>query len=157
MNHVDNPQARWVEGFAQAWRAPVDGDALFDRLRPLLRPDYQFRQPLTRGTGVGLAQFRRRFVQPLLHVITDVNGTVEAWAASGETVFIELALDGRVGRHRVCLRACDRVTLADGGLATDRRTYFDPLPLIAAVLRTPRLWLPVLRWQLDEARGGRTT
>jgi hypothetical protein len=167
----DNPQARWVEAFAQAWRAPVDGDALFDRIRPHLRADYQFRQPLTRGAGVGLAQFRqpltrgagvglaqfrRRFVQPLLHLMTDMNGTVESWAANGETVFIELTLDGRVGRRRVCLRACDRVTLADG-LATDRRTYVDPLPLIAAVLRTPRLWVSVLRWQLDEAMGRRAT
>ena len=74
---------------------------------------------------------------------------------NGETVFIELTLDGCVGRRRVCLRACDKVTLADG-LATERRTYVDPLSLIAALLRTPRLWVSVLRWQLDETAGRRT-
>ena len=82
-------------------------------------------------------------------MLSDVNGTVESWAPNGETVFIELTLDGRVGRSRVSLRACDRLTRADG-LATERRTYVDPLPLIGAVVRTPRLWVSVLRWQLDE-------
>lgn len=137
---LDDPQqARWVEEFARAWRAPADGDSLVEQFRPWLRPDYRFRHPLTRGTGVGLAQFRRRFVQPLLAVIADVHGTVESWAAREDTVFIELAIDGRVGRRAIRLRACDRVTLADG-LVTERQTYFDPLPLIAAVVRAPRLW-----------------
>ena len=152
MNSVNSPQARWVGAFAEAWRAPVNADAFFERIGPHLRADYEFRQPLIRGAGVGLAQFRRRFIEPLLHVFSDVNGTVESWAANGETVFIELTLDGRVGRRRVCLRACDKVTLADG-LATERRTYVDPLPLIAAVVRSPRLRVSVLRWRLDEAAG----
>jgi hypothetical protein len=146
---VDDQQARWVDAFARAWRAPADGDSLAEQFRPWLRPDYRFRQPLTRGSGVGLAQFRRRFARPLLRMITDVHGTVESWAAREDTVFIELTIDGRVGRRPIRLRACDRVRLADG-LATDRHTYVDPLPLIAAVVRTPRLWWPALRWQLAE-------
>lgn len=156
MNEGDSPQARWVGAFAEAWHAPADADDFLERVGPHLRADYEFRQPLTRGAGVGPAEFHRRFIGPLLHVFRDVNGTVGSWAANDDTVFIDLTLDGRVGRRRVCLRACDRVTLADG-LAIERRTYVDPLPLIAAVLRTPRLWVSVLRWQLDEIKGWRTT
>lgn len=152
MNSVNEPQARWVAGFGQAWRAPFAANAFFDWIRPQLRADYQFRQPLTRGTGTGLTQLRRRFIRPLIPVLPDGGGPVESWAANGETVFVELTLDARVGRRRVRLRACDKLTLAEG-LAKERRTYVDPLLLIAAVVRSPRLRVSVLRWRLDEAAG----
>jgi hypothetical protein len=158
MNATDSkdPHVRWVEAFAQAWRAPADGESLVEQFRPWLRADYRFSQPLTGSAGVGLVEFRDRFAVPLFTVMNDVQGRVESWAARGDTIFIELAVEGRVGRRRVCLRACDRVTLVDG-FAADRQSYLDPLPLIAAVLCTPRLWWPALRWQLDEAIRSRTT
>lgn len=140
---------RWVRAFARAWKAPADGDDLVRQFEPWLWPDYRFRQPLTRGVGVGVDQFRRRFARPLFGALSDVHGTVESWAARDDTLFIETVLEPRAGRRRVHLRACDRVRLVNG-LATDRHTYFDPLPLLGAATHTPRLWWPLLRRQIAE-------
>lgn len=146
---------RWVDAFAQAWHSPTDADDLVEKFRPLLMSDYRFRQPLSRGHGVGLTQFHRRFARPLLDVLSDVQGTVESWAGRGDTLFIEMVLDARVGRRPIQLRACDRVRLVDG-MASDRETYFDPLPLLAAVLRSPQLWVTALRAQVATIGRGAT-
>lgn len=140
----DGAAARWVEAYAQAWRAPADADDLVRRLEPWLRSDYQFRQPLTRGVRVGLDEFRRRFARPVFDIMRDVQGTVEAWAESGDIVFIETSIAATIGRRPVQLLAVDRVRLRDG-LAVDRHTFVDPLPLLAAAARTPRAWWPLLR------------
>jgi hypothetical protein len=138
---------RWVDAFARAWADPVDGDELIERFAPWVRSNYRFRQPLSRGTGIGLEDLRRRLAWPLFAVLTDVRGTVECWAVHSEVVFIELTLTASIGRRRVGLDACDRVKLIDGR-AADRRTYIDPLPLIVAVARAPQVWWPLLRTQL---------
>lgn len=143
----DDVHARWVEAFARAWRAPVDGDSLADEFEAWLRADYTFSQPLVGRPGVGLGQFRRQFARPLLQVLSDVHGTVESWAGRGNTLLIEVVVDAKVGRRPVRLRACDRVVLVDG-LAADRYTYADPLPIIAAIARSPRSWWPAIRAQL---------
>lgn len=154
MNAVEETPARWVEAFAEAWRAPADADTLVEHFRPLLAADYRFSQPLMCGVGKGLTEFDERFARPLFTAVSDIRGTVESWAAREDTVFIELTLHAHVGRHHVTLRACDRVVLSDG-VAAERHTYFDPLPLLGAVLRTPRLWWPVLRQQTEELIGRR--
>jgi len=41
-----------------------------------------------------------------------------------------------------------RQTTRDG-LAIERESYFNPGPLIAAVMRTPRVWAPFLRLRLS--------
>ena len=73
---------------------------------------------------------------------------VVRWAARGETLYIELTLSGTLGGRPVSWRVCDRVTLRDG-LAIERESYFDPGPLIAAVIRTPRAWAPFLRLRMS--------
>lgn len=80
-------------------------------------------------------------------MLTDVRGTVEAWAHRDEHVFIALRLDADLGGRKVTVRACDRIRLVDGR-AAERTTYTDPLPLIWAVARTPRAWGRLLKWQL---------
>ena len=65
-------------------------------------------------------------------------------------VFIELRLIATVGCRQVAMRACDRVRRIDG-LAAERFTFADPIPLALAVMQTPRLWWRTLRWQLADA------
>jgi hypothetical protein len=100
---------------------------------------------------VGRGGFRERFARPLFELIPDLHGTVEGWAVRGDTVYIELRLQGTVGRRAVILRSCDRVTLRHGR-AVERVAYLDPGPLLTAVAMSPRAWPRVLRQQLIARR-----
>lgn len=132
----------WVRAFADGWRAPAASEAraqeLVEHFRPWLRPDYRFSQPLI-GTGVGIQEFAERFARPLFALVPDLRLTVTDWAARGQTLFIEVLVEGTVGGRGVAMHACDRITLHDG-LAAARVTYANPAPLLRALARTPRLW-----------------
>jgi hypothetical protein len=67
---------------------------------------------------------------------------------------IELRLQGTLGRRRVVLHSCDRITLRDGKVI-ERVAHLDPAPLMAAVKRTPRIWPQVVRAQ--RRAGARAT
>ncbi len=90
--------------------------------------------------------FEEEFVRPLFALIPDVHGEVERWAARDDTLYIEMTLHGTLGGRPLSWRVCDRVTLRDG-VAVERESYFDSLPLLAAVVRTPRSWPRYLRVQ----------
>jgi hypothetical protein len=93
------------------------------------------------------AAFEEQFVKPVFALIPDLHADVERWAASGETLYIELTLRGTLAGRSLSWRACDRVTLRDG-MAVERESYFDPSPLIAAVAMTPRVWPKLLHLQV---------
>jgi ketosteroid isomerase-like protein len=97
-------------------------------------------------TVVGHRGFEERFVRPLFELIPDIRGEVERWAARGDTLYIELTMQGTLAGRPLRWRVCDRVTLRDG-VAIERESYFDPGPLIAAIARTPRAWPKFLRLQ----------
>jgi hypothetical protein len=82
--------------------------------------------------------------------VPDLQGIVEDWAASGNTVFIELQPAGTVGGRRLTLHSCDRVTL-DTGRAIERVAYNDPSLLLNALLRTPSVWWRLLRYRPQAA------
>ena len=137
----------WVAGFIEGWRAPAGPEAFAAHFREMLAPDVRLIQPQL-PTVTGRRGFEEQFVRPLFALIPDVRGEVERWAARGETLYIELTLSGTLGGRPVSWRVCDRVTLRDG-LAIERESYFDPGPLIAAVIRTPRAWAPFLRLRMS--------
>jgi hypothetical protein len=143
----------WVDAFAEGWRAPAGPEAFADHFEPWLDPQIRLIQPQT-PLLVGHAAFREQFVRPLFALVPDLHGTVEGWASSGDTVYIELRLDGTVGRQRVTMHTCDRVKLRDG-VAIERVAYIDPTPLIAAIARTPRAWARFIRQQLSARRRTR--
>jgi ketosteroid isomerase-like protein len=128
----------WVAGFAAGWAEPTDADSFADHFEPMLADDIQLIQPQL-PTTVGKEAFREQFARPLFEILDDVRGTVESWAASGEVVFIELTIRGRVGGRPAELRTADRVILRDG-LAVERVAYTDPLTLLGAVALAPRAW-----------------
>jgi ketosteroid isomerase-like protein len=144
-------QARaWVEAFADGWRAPRNADQFVAHFEPWLAPDVRLIQPMG-GPIVGLRAFRERFARPLFDLVPDLRRTVEGWAASGDTVYIELRLEGTVGGRRVTLRTCDRVKLRDG-LTIERRAHLDPLQLLVAIARAPRMWPVAIHQQLAVRR-----
>jgi hypothetical protein len=136
----------WVERFAEGWRAPAGADAFADHFESLFAPDIVLIQPvMPRATGVHA--FRERFVRPLFELVPDLHGTVEHWAARGDVIFIQLRLEGTVGRRPFTARTCDRITLRDG-LAVERAAHMDPTPLVRAVALSPRAWPRFLRLRL---------
>jgi ketosteroid isomerase-like protein len=149
--------AEWVAGFTDGWRAPRDAEAFVAHFNPMLSPDVRLIQPQL-PTLVGRRAFYEQFAKPLFALIPDVHAEVERWAASGDALYIELTLSGMMAGTPLRWRACDRITLRDG-VAVERESYFDPLPLLLAVIKTPRAWPGYLRLRARALRarfgGGR--
>lgn len=144
--------ARWVAVFTEAWRNPVDADTFCDRFEPVFDPEMRLIQPQVPDT-VGLHAFREGFARPLFALIPDLHGTVEGWTASGDTIYIELRLEGHVGRRAFTMRTCDRIKLR-GEHSIERVAYLDATPLLRAVALSPGSWLRFVRAQLKARRHG---
>jgi len=140
----------WVEMFAEGWANPVDADTFSDHFDPWFQPEVRMIQPSVR-TIVGKRAFREEFARPLFDLVPDLHGTVENWAAAGNLVYIELRLEGTIGRRPFTMHTCDRITLRDGK-AVERFAYLDATPLLKAVARSPRAWPRFLRTQLRNLR-----
>ena len=135
----------WVLGFTRGWRVPGGPEAFASHFREMLAEDVRLIQPQLPPI-VGRRAFEEEFVRPLFALMPDVRGEVDRWAVRGEELFIEMTLHGTLGGRRLSWRVCDRVTLRDG-VAVERESYFDSLPLLAAVVRAPRSWPGYLRAQ----------
>ena len=146
--------ARFVEAFSEGWRAPENVDRFCDYFEQWLHPDIRLVQPQLPPL-TGYRAFREQFARPLFELVPDIHGTVEGWAASGSTVYIEILLEGTTGTRRVTARSCDRITLGDDGRAIERVAYLDPTPLMAAIALTPRAWAGAVRQQLSSRRHAR--
>jgi hypothetical protein len=133
--------ADFVERFAAYWRAPsVEG---LDRL---LAPDVRLVAPLTRPTH-GLADGKRAFAS-ILALAPDLTAEVHRWGATEDGVLIEFTLSGSVGGTPIRWPAVDRIVLRDDGLASERVSRFDSLPLMLRLARSPRAWLAFARSRL---------
>jgi ketosteroid isomerase-like protein len=136
----------WVLALAHGWLAPANADAFADHFQPWFDPNIRLRQPLL-PTLVGHQAFRERFARPLFALIPDLHGQVERSAIGADCAYVELTLRGTLGRRPITWRVCDRATLRDG-VVVERESYFDPLPLLRAVLTHPRAWPALARTQM---------
>lgn len=148
--HKEDAAAAWVAMFSEGWTNPVDADTFCDHFEPWFHDDVRMIQPSLRPI-VGKRAFREDFARPLFELVPDLHGVVENWASSGEVVYIELRLEGTIGRHRFEMQTCDRIKLRDGK-AVERFAYLDATPLVKAVLRSPRSWPRFTRSQLRNLR-----
>jgi hypothetical protein len=145
--------ATWVAMFAEGWANPVDADSFCDHFDPWLDDQVRMIQPSIRPL-VGKRAFREEFARPLFELVPDLHGTVEGWSASGNVAYIELRLEGTVGRRAFTMHTCDRIRLREGR-AVERFAYLDATPLIKAVLASPRSWPTFIRSQLRSLRRAR--
>ena len=135
----------FVRRFVEYWAGPDP-----ERLPELLTADVVLAQPLsptTHGLQAAKLAFHRLFAQ-----FPDLRGTVDRWRGDDQHVFIELRLHATLGGSAVEWPVVDRFTLrADGDrlLASERVSYFDPLPLVGKLLRHP-----IAAWRAT--RGGAT-
>jgi len=100
----------FVEAFAEGWRAPTGRDAFAEHFEPWLDPQVRLIQPQT-PVLVGHRAFREQFVRPLFALVPDIHGTVNGWAYSGDTLYIEVTLEaeGEAEGRRQVSEMCRRL------------------------------------------------
>ncbi len=128
--------AHIVQSFKETWAAP---SVHRFRFLDLFSPEIVLVAPLagrTRGREAGYAAFRRTFA-----LLPDLTAEVHDWSATDDHIWISMTFRTNV-RGPLSWRSVDVLKLS-GGVVTERRAYFDPLPLLRYFLRHPTL---VWRW-----------
>ena len=132
----------FVEFFAAGWAIGArDPEAFFRHFGPRMHPNTALIQPIAppaRGPGA-----LRELFGPLFKAVPDLTGTLRRCGQTDDGVFIELTLRGHLGRKPVEWTVVDRIILEDG-MIRERRSYFDPAPLLKAVALRPHASLPLL-------------
>jgi hypothetical protein len=146
------PAAEFVEFFASGWKLGArDAEGFFRHFGPRMHPDTVLIQPIAppaRGPGA-----MQELFGPLFKAMPDLHGTLRRWGETADGVFIELTLSGHLGRKPLEWTVVDRIILEDG-LIRERRSYFDPAPLLKAVALRPRASLPLLSALFRRPRQG---
>lgn len=132
----------FVDFFAAGWQLGArDAEAFFRHFGPRMHPNTALIQPIAppaRGPGA-----LRELFGPLFKAMPDLTGELKRWGQTADGVFIELTLRGHLGSKPLEWTVVDRIILEDG-LIRERRSYFDPAPLLKAVILRPRAALPLL-------------
>jgi hypothetical protein len=146
-SHQDQLRAAdYVRRFEAFWRAPVIAE-----LDSLWAADARLSAPLVPRT-VGREAGKQTFVD-LFELIPDLTAEVHRWGATADGVMIEFTASGTAGGAPVSWRAVDRFVLDEHGLATERFTYFDSLPLVLTLALRPRAWPAFVRSRIRQLRS----
>jgi SnoaL-like domain len=132
----------FLERFGAGWADGGPAERFVEHFAPLCTPQVLLIQPLSpplRGRA-GL----RRMAEPLFDAMPDLHGEVVRWGPTEDGLIVELNLRGRLGGRPLEWITVDRIVLRDG-LMAERRAYFDPTPLLPAMLRSPRAGVRLLR------------
>jgi hypothetical protein len=142
---VSEAAADFAARFADYWRAPTP-----QRLSFVLADHVRLIAPMTPRTDT-LAEGQRTFAG-LFELIPDLTGEVHRWGATEDGLLIEFTLSGTAGGKPISWSAVDRFVLGEDGLATERVTYFDSMPVVLAAAMRPRGWPAFLRGRLRQLR-----
>jgi hypothetical protein len=137
--------ADFVRRFSEFWRAPS-----VERLDTLLAGDARLSAPMI-PTTYGLEAGKRAFAD-LFELIPDMTAEVHRWGATSDGVLVEFTVRGSAGGAPVSWESVDRFVLGEDGLATERFTYFDSLPLLLTLMRRPRAWPGFARSRVRQMR-----
>ncbi len=128
---------QFVDWFAKFWANPTPAG-----LAAKVTSDVVLYQPMSpphQGKEAAV-----EWMQKLLALAPDLRGEVDDWSAKGPVVFIRFRMHGTFGSRFVEWPIVDRFVL-ENDLFKERRSYFDSMPLALLVLRTPSMWLKMLR------------
>jgi hypothetical protein len=137
--------ADFVRRFTEFWQAPV-----VNRLDTVLSPNARLSAPMISTTD-GLDAGKRAFAD-LFALIPDMAAEVHRWGATSDGVLIEFTVRGTASGAPVSWQSVDRFVLNEDGLATERFTYFDSLPLVLTLVRHPRTWPGFMRSRIEQMR-----
>lgn len=121
-----------------------------ERLDTVLAPDARLSAPMVPTTS-GLEAGKRAFAD-LFELIPGMTAEVHRWGATADGVLIEFTVRGTAGGAPISWQAVDRFVLNKDGRATERFTYFDSLPLVATLVRRPRVWPGFARSRVKRLR-----
>ncbi|WP_088413252.1 nuclear transport factor 2 family protein [Mycobacteroides saopaulense] len=136
----------FVARFTDFWTAPS-----VSRIPEILHEDAVLLQPLASPMH-GMGAIRREF-EGLFALVPDLRAVVDSWRGDPDELFVSIRLYGHIGARPVEWPAVDRFRLV-GDKAAIRISYFDPLPLLPAILYQPAVWLPW--WRSGVARPWRS-
>jgi hypothetical protein len=143
--------SEFVEFFAAGWKLGArDAEGFFRHFGPRMHPDTVLVQPIAspaRGPGA-----LKELFGPLFTAMPDLHGTITRWGETADGVFIELVLSGHLGRKSLEWTVVDRIILEDG-LIRERRSYFDPAPVLRAVASRPYAARALLSAVFRRSRG----
>ena len=137
--------ADFVRRFQEFWRAPVP-----ERLDTVLASYAHLSAPMV-PTTYGLEAGKRVFAD-LFELIPDMTAEVHRWGATADGVLIEFTVRGTAGGSPISWESVDRFVLDQDGLASERFTYFDSLPLVSTLARRPRIWPGFTRSRIKQLR-----
>ncbi len=137
----EDAAADFAARFADYWRAPTP-----ERLSIVLADRVRLVAPMTPVTDT-LVDGQRAFAG-LFELIPDLRGEIHRWGKTEDGVLIEFTLSGTAGGKPISWSAVDRFVLGEDGLATERVTYFDSMPVALAAATRPRAWPAFLRSRL---------
>jgi len=139
---TERSAAEFVEFFATGWTLGArDAEGFFRHFGTRMRADTVLIQPIApiaKGPGA-----LRELFGPLFKAIPDLDGAVTRWGETPDGVLIELTLRGHLGGKPLQWPVVDRIILEDS-MIRERRSYFDPAPLLRAVAMRPHASLPLL-------------
>src|ERR1700730_13094415 len=141
-----NRAADFVRRFAEFWQAPVP-----EHLDTVLAPDARLSAPMVPTTS-GLDAGKRVFAD-LFELIPDMTAEVHRWGATSDGVLIEFTVRGTAAGAPISWQSVDRFVLNENGLASERFTYFDSLPLVLTLVRRPRIWPGFMRSRVKQIRA----
>lgn len=124
-----------VSEFSAAWDVPAPG--AWD---PFLGEEMVFVQPML-PTGTGPAFWNEEAARTL-SLVPDLRVDVLSWSGVEEVLFLHIRFSGTLGGRPLVWDAVDLIRVEADGTASYRESFFDSAPVMAAVLRRPRAWLP---------------
>lgn len=137
--------ADFVTRFSEFWRAPKP-----ERLGTLIASEARLSAPMI-PTTVGLDAGKRAFAD-LFDLIDDMTAEVHRWGPTSDGVLIEFTVRGTTKGSPISWESVDRFVLDENGLATERVTYFDSLPLALTLMRRPKTWPAFTRSRIKQMR-----
>jgi hypothetical protein len=145
---TQEPTYRIAKAFDEAWRKPSP-----DELICLIHPNtvlYQPHLPPIHGRENAYREFEL-FLNwmPLFH------GEVKHFVGRDQIVYIDWIMHFTIGRCHVPIRAIDKITLVDD-LIHERAVYFNTLPLIKVIARTPSIWLQYWKYRTAKRVNSRS-
>jgi SnoaL-like domain len=131
------PEERYVATWKQAWSHGAGVTCLDEHASTIGGGHTLYIQPLF--DAVTGEEGMRRLFGRVFALIPDMTVELDHWAIAEGLALIEFTLAGTVGGRPVRVRGVDRMQL-EGDKLVARESYFDPLPLLIALISRPRAW-----------------
>jgi SnoaL-like domain len=131
------PEERYVARFRHAWEHGAEGPCLDEHAATIRDERTLYVGPLFDAV-TGEEGMRTMFGR-VFAILPDLSAEIDHWVVDEGIAFIEFTLSATLGGKAIAWRVVDRMEL-DGEKLVMRESYYDPLPMLIALLTRPRAW-----------------